>query len=462
MFNTVPRFGPGSPIPSEFDSLARPMGRWISEIQRLRLVPWLHGSTVMETPPTVVSGDYEGVASVTSVAAGGSGYVVGEEITVTGGTAVLQAILRVATVSGGAVTSATVIRGGIYSANPSNPVAQGSASASGTGATFNLSFTARGAGNINSRVAGGTTDAKVRWNVVEPRSSVVGGDYTGSSAYIGTGSAFEFYTDALQINTHLLPFNGGFNVFVDGERVAATQYLTPSSTTPFFAMTFATRRIRHIKFVGTNLAISNLYLDTAASVWAPPEPKTVPAIFMGDSYVHGTGAADGPGTDLVSIFGQVTGWDVLGTGIGSTGYNSTSTSAFSARITNDILKRGVRPHVVIVGLGYNDAAGNMTTLEANALAGYQLLRAGLPNALIIVLGPWTPQGSTAGLVSVGTAIQAAVAAANDNRIVYMPIVDLVNATNKTLYTDVDNVHPNPAGHNFLGVRLGVSALALAA
>ncbi len=78
--------------------------------------------------------------SSAAVQAGGSGYAVGDTITTTGGTAINQAVLTVATLSGSAVATVTTTYGGTYTVTPSNPVSQGSTSGAGTGATFNLTF----------------------------------------------------------------------------------------------------------------------------------------------------------------------------------------------------------------------------------------------------------------------------------------------------------------------------------
>lgn len=66
------------------------------------------------------------------VSAGGTGYAVGDTITLTNGT-----VLTVATISGSAVATVTVTTPGLYTAT-TNPVAQASTSGSGTGATFTL------------------------------------------------------------------------------------------------------------------------------------------------------------------------------------------------------------------------------------------------------------------------------------------------------------------------------------
>lgn len=71
------------------------------------------------------------------VAAGGSGYVVGDKITLSNGV-----VLEVATLTGDAVATATIDTAGQITggAVPTNPVAQSSTDGAGTGATFTLTW----------------------------------------------------------------------------------------------------------------------------------------------------------------------------------------------------------------------------------------------------------------------------------------------------------------------------------
>lgn len=78
-----------------------------------------------------------------SVGAGGSGYAVGDEITLAGGTATTPTVVKVMAVSSGAVTAFAIKTKGTYSATPSNNVAQASTTGSGTGATFSMIWTRR-------------------------------------------------------------------------------------------------------------------------------------------------------------------------------------------------------------------------------------------------------------------------------------------------------------------------------
>lgn len=74
------------------------------------------------------------------IVAGGNGYAVGDEITLTGGTYVTPVTVQVATLSGSAVATVTLKTGGRYTVQPSNPVAQGSTTGSGNSATFTVTW----------------------------------------------------------------------------------------------------------------------------------------------------------------------------------------------------------------------------------------------------------------------------------------------------------------------------------
>lgn len=77
-----------------------------------------------------------------AVSAAGTGYVVGDILTVSGGTSTWPTTLRVATLSGSGVATATVVNGGAYTVNPTNPAS--TTGGTGSGATFNLTMSASG------------------------------------------------------------------------------------------------------------------------------------------------------------------------------------------------------------------------------------------------------------------------------------------------------------------------------
>jgi len=81
--------------------------------------------------------------SAASVASGGGGYIVGDTITLAGGTVhTVATVLRVSAIAAGAVTAVTIQTAGVYSVAPTNPVAQASSSGAGTLATFTMTFEA--------------------------------------------------------------------------------------------------------------------------------------------------------------------------------------------------------------------------------------------------------------------------------------------------------------------------------
>jgi len=116
--------------------------------------------TLWQGPPVKFKIAVDQFFSVTAaaVSAGGLGYVVGDQITLAttpASTAPIgaPAVLQVATVSGSAVATVSVVnqisgespgQTGSYFSQQTNPVAQSSTTGSGTGATFTLTYAAKG------------------------------------------------------------------------------------------------------------------------------------------------------------------------------------------------------------------------------------------------------------------------------------------------------------------------------
>jgi hypothetical protein len=136
---------------------------------------------------------FSGQVGVT-VASGGTGYTVGDTLTVIGGTFTTQATYTVATVSGGVVLTVTRTAGAGYSVLPTNPVS--TTGGTGTGATLNLTWTV---GNpIISNAGSGYVE--------QPTITFSGGGGgSGAAAYASVGagtvvrslgSTMSFYTPA--------------------------------------------------------------------------------------------------------------------------------------------------------------------------------------------------------------------------------------------------------------------------
>ncbi len=129
---------------------------------------------------------------------------------------------------------------------------------------------------------------------------------------------------------------------------------------------------------------------------------------------------------------------------------------FRDRVSTDVIP--FNPDVVVIAGGINDAG---LVYDSRTLSEYraeydlliEAIKMGLPAAKIVVLGPFSPQTPSSlnpRLVTIRDANQAAAKAAG------VPFIDVFYFTdaNKSKYISDDNVHPNVAGHEYLGKKLG--------
>lgn len=100
-------------------------------------------------------------ASAAAINAAGTGYTLGDILTVSGGTSSYPVTIEVTTVGGGgAVTGVRIQTGGAYTANPSNPVSV--TGGTGSSATFNLTMAATGWTALRDTSGGGEREVILR------------------------------------------------------------------------------------------------------------------------------------------------------------------------------------------------------------------------------------------------------------------------------------------------------------
>ena len=138
----------------------------------------------------------------TTLNSGGSGYAIGDTITLTGGTFSQAVVLTVATLSGSAVATFTTSVAGTYTVLPSNPVAQGSTSGSGSGATFNI--TAWGVRTTAYTITNAGSGYVEQPTVTFSSGTATAYAIVGSGTIVkGLGSSTSFYTpngEVLRLN----------------------------------------------------------------------------------------------------------------------------------------------------------------------------------------------------------------------------------------------------------------------
>ena len=183
------------------------------------------------------------------------------------------------------------------------------------------------------------------------------------------------------------------------------------------------------------------------------------AIFLGDSFTEGAGGTRYGG--YVSTAGKVAGLDALPSGVGATG------------IVNDYGGRGgrvkfrdrlywnviaLKPDVVVIAGGVNDTplVANGTVTPSQYRSEYdaliQEIKRSLPEAKIVVLGPFCPgtPSSYTGMTQIRDLNREAAQAAG------VPFIDVFYFTdaNRDRYTSDDGFHLNDAGYEYLGKKLG--------
>jgi hypothetical protein len=115
--------------------------------------------------------------NATAIVSGGTGYTVGNVLTVVGGTPVVSATtMTVATVSSGVITSVTIANFGSYSTLPTNPVSV--TGGTGSGATFNLTYSIGNAFTISNAGSG---------YIEQPTITFSGGGGSGAAAFANVG-----------------------------------------------------------------------------------------------------------------------------------------------------------------------------------------------------------------------------------------------------------------------------------
>jgi len=324
----------------------------------------------------------------------------------------------------------------------------------------------------------------------------LGGTY-GTAAYSSAYAVFDFMTDApkigLTVNYNL--FNGDpIHVIVNNRSVQSTGLVSGTTVsagstildfTGSSALGRAERRIR-IRTNGPQVFFG-VQVDTLSSVWQPANPNRYRIYIEGDSLIAGAFGAGFnvgpcyPGGNWPEQFADLIGCDdVIVGGIGGTGFiNAGTNNTYAQRIP---FAASLNPDVVMVCGCYNDTSNSASTIQAAVLAYLQALRAALPNALILVFGPWPgtqsgvttstwpapPAANATTTVTGDAAMKAAVLQFNDLGTFFYSAINDANGSwlygtgytasqtgngNSDLYTaQGGHPHPSQQGMDYEAVR----------
>ncbi|MGY1711350.1 SGNH/GDSL hydrolase family protein [Geodermatophilus sp. SYSU D00758] len=190
------------------------------------------------------------------------------------------------------------------------------------------------------------------------------------------------------------------------------------------------------------------------------------AVVLGDSWSEGSGA-EYPGGGFADQLAEAQGWRLINASQGGTGYVTDGPENYPKRAplperVPDVVAQG--PDVVMVVAGLNDAGRDYTTeqLEGAVEATLRPLRDQLPEALVVVIGPFWPNEEP-----IDSALQVDAVIRQEAEDLGLPFVSPIEERwitgtndgtplgNRAQYigTGVDGTHPTQAGHDYLADRI---------
>ena len=228
------------------------------------------------------------INGITSIQSGGTGYTVGDVLTVQGGTNTGQSTtLTVTSVSGGVVTAVSITLYGSYTVAPTNPASV--TGGTGTGATFNLNYAVQTTFTITNAGSG---------YVEQPTVTFSGGGGSGATAFATVGSAVTL--KSLSDITVQLPSGPAMSI-VDSANPGTGAYLqfTNSSTSNAIQRAIGSNTNLGIYWLTKGTGGHSFNTNNSTSTQQMVVSHTASAV----NYVQVTGAATG-GTVTISAQGS--------------------------------------------------------------------------------------------------------------------------------------------------------------
>jgi len=260
-------------------------------------------SVVISAPTT--AGGVQATATVsvqatssTSVSSGGTGYTVGDVLTVSGGTYATQSQFTVATVSAGVITGITITTAGSYSVVPSSPASV--TGGTGSGATLSMLWSVRSGTFVITNAGSGYVE--------QPTVTFSGGGGSGAAAYASVGSGATIRSigsGAVKVTNQAFTFEtpdsitSGNPVFIIRDSASHDSWyqMGPSSSQAFLV---SKGNANASAYLGANGSGSVRFTTNGDSI---TEQMRVAHTASAVNYVQVTGAATGS-TPIISVQGS--------------------------------------------------------------------------------------------------------------------------------------------------------------
>lgn len=275
-----------------------------------------------------------------------------------------------------------------------------------------------------------------------------------------TGNQFEFVVQVANATYSC------FRLKVDGQRVTDLPQMMSDQVPVVAAGSHAAIKVtlgtsatpRRITVETGYLPLRGVYAGSGSSIAAPTAFATR-MIVLGDSITGSSAQTTGLGNGvwLPRLANYVGVDDPWNSGIGGTGYQSTTPTTF----INRIVDLHYNPNVVMYWGGYNDRSFSGASEQTAATAVFNAGVAAEPQAAHFAIGCWSPNSpAIASVTTIDGALKAAAAAAGipfaspstgsaynaAGTLIgtYEPLIR--NATDVTNMIGADAVHPNDAGN----------------
>jgi lysophospholipase L1-like esterase len=183
-------------------------------------------------------------------------------------------------------------------------------------------------------------------------------------------------------------------------------------------------------------------------------PKVTTVAVLGDSYTGGSAMDSGQRAEWPALLaGRHPTWRVVPFAVGGSGFVAGQQGGehFALRLDRIV---AAQPQVVIVEGGHNDIGLPQAQVQTAAQQVLTLLRAGLPQATIVVLGVLWPGPLPQQMLDLDAAL------ARDAQAVGGTYVDARGwFTAQPSMIGSDGIHPTDAGHAMLADRIGAAVTA---
>lgn len=192
------------------------------------------------------------------------------------------------------------------------------------------------------------------------------------------GSEIEFFVKGTGAN---------FWFKVDG------QYVSLTPTTPandggldYIYLNFGSAAMREIELIGNSATnFGGVYTSQTATV-AVAHPRGPRTLFVGDSFIEGTGTTTNGIANIPQVFADAMGWDdVRPSAVGGTGLiaNTSGTRlTYLQRLATDVI--AYSPDLVILWGSINDAGASYSSIQTAAQSAISQIKAALPNCQVVL------------------------------------------------------------------------------